>query len=1429
MAKQVTRSLILAGMLLGVQASAAYIQGDGSGGGGGAGKYMDNSQSYTKGGAGGGDNDTLTGTGDNDVIFGDGSGGGAGAWLNGEATPLQSEGGKGGSGNDVINGGAGDDIIFGDGFDGVNSRALTIPFAQYLGGAGGLGGGGGGGNAGAQQQIGSTSKGGVLGGKGGEYGNLPGQYYAPTNSTPTSDTPSLTGLAGTSDATNYYAGGGGGFGGGATETYFPAGYSYGRGGNAGVSSAIQGDTAVHTYTGTGVAYYDDILSLFKTSASSGQWLSPNLYGNTWEYGNGSDTLYGGPGFDILVGLGGNDTFEFRMSDIADDGSETDAIWDYSRYPSQSGTDTIKVYKSDDTTLFDKPNVWEKGSLAHNGTSWVFTPDPNGTSSRQTYIEEISQGVTRTQYIVLTGVLPPPSTIDLFTGEGGDNNTSRAAESFGEDTVAFVSGDSPIAAGGVATFEKLTVSIPTAQLDGGEWIDYIVIGDWDTYVDLAQDSVNQDYSETTVSGVTYTITSEIVGENRVVTFSAPGNSATLAEFNALLSNLYYSYWSTPFPDASKMLSVAVTDTNGLTTATPATLVVTKGIDTTAPQIEETNPADDSMGVATSPNNGYFWIYFDEAVNPVDGKTIKIYKADNTLLETFIIDTDAENVFMDDDNVAGIALGDLSLEYETEYYIQIEAGAFKDTSDNEFAGISNTTGWNFTTTQPPLGIWTAAENLVADAGEYGDLEYAPDGSAYVVHYYYDQGSGLAGVKKLVNGSWENVGGASVGLVSNYAFDLAVGSDNTPYVINSNNSGVQVYKPNDANSAWEVMGTDLWTSGSSFYDSISPDIEIHGSTLYAAYRFNDGGTRKTEIKSLDLSAPTPTWQSVGDAFTAYGSNDTFDLAIDSEGALYFATLYNYDLKFYKFDTNTNQWALLNSVTNAAIYQNNRPLDLKIFGTTPYIVHQDGANNNDVKISRFDTQTNEWTQLGGTIEYSYENNQVLDIAFDSEGTPYVATTLNGHPQVFKYDPDTSGWIEMDNTKSASVYDSRVDLEFDANDNPYLIGMNDNGEILYFKFEKTDNNTAPTDIAISNATIAENNSVGAAIGTLSTTDADQTAGHTFGLTCNGTNNGSFTIDGTTLKAAAVFDYESKNSYSICVRVTDDGNATYDENLTISITNVNESGEGVCGSADGATFVTAPTTGLCDNGISSQVSESVIAYSWSCAGTTVGNDTGPSANCSAVRANDADNDGEPDGNEGSGEVAITIGDSGSSSSAGTTIMIGYNATASGSSSSVAASLIVTPDSLPNTSEPTPEVVVQTLGSGMISIDSTSPGNNGYTQVVSFTLPQESTQLFTGYYKFGPTHANGSDHWYDFGTRSANMVDENKTGAGYEISNGGKTITLYLVDGKDGDDDLVADGNILDPGFPVLRSGSVTVPLFGPFGSVLLMLLFALLGYRKLKA
>ncbi len=104
------------------------------------------------------------------------------------------------------------------------------------------------------------------------------------------------------------------------------------------------------------------------------------------------------------------------------------------------------------------------------------------------------------------------------------------------------------------------------------------------------------------------------------------------------------------------------------------------------------------------------------------------------------------------------------------------------------------------------------------------------------------------------------------------------------------------------------------------------------------------------------------------------------------------------------------------------------------------------------------------------------------------------------------------------------------------------------------DINESPSALSISNQTIAENNAVGITVGTLSTTDQDTSNTFTYSLVAGtgSTDNSNFTIDGTSLKAGISFNYETKNSYSIRIRTTDQGGLSFERAFTISVTNVNE-------------------------------------------------------------------------------------------------------------------------------------------------------------------------------------------------------------------------------------------------------------------------------------
>ena len=102
--------------------------------------------------------------------------------------------------------------------------------------------------------------------------------------------------------------------------------------------------------------------------------------------------------------------------------------------------------------------------------------------------------------------------------------------------------------------------------------------------------------------------------------------------------------------------------------------------------------------------------------------------------------------------------------------------------------------------------------------------------------------------------------------------------------------------------------------------------------------------------------------------------------------------------------------------------------------------------------------------------------------------------------------------------------------------------------------NVAPINISLSASAIDENNALGAVIGTLSSTDSDNGDSHTYTLVtgAGSDDNASFSIVSNQLKAAVIFDYEIKSSYTLRIKTTDAGGLNYEKSFTITIGNVNE-------------------------------------------------------------------------------------------------------------------------------------------------------------------------------------------------------------------------------------------------------------------------------------
>ncbi len=102
--------------------------------------------------------------------------------------------------------------------------------------------------------------------------------------------------------------------------------------------------------------------------------------------------------------------------------------------------------------------------------------------------------------------------------------------------------------------------------------------------------------------------------------------------------------------------------------------------------------------------------------------------------------------------------------------------------------------------------------------------------------------------------------------------------------------------------------------------------------------------------------------------------------------------------------------------------------------------------------------------------------------------------------------------------------------------------------------NSAPTALSLSNSSVFENQPAGTLVGILSATDPDASDTFTYSLVSGSgsTDNASFSIVGDQLVTADAFDREAKPSYSVRLRVTDQGGLTFEQPFSITVNNVNE-------------------------------------------------------------------------------------------------------------------------------------------------------------------------------------------------------------------------------------------------------------------------------------
>jgi hypothetical protein len=357
----------------------------------------------------------------------------------------------------------------------------------------------------------------------------------------------------------------------------------------------------------------------------------------------------------------------------------------------------------------------------------------------------------------------------------------------------------------------------------------------------------------------------------------------------------------------------------------------------------------------------------------------------------------------------------------------------------------------------------------------------------------------------------------------------------------NGTATFSGLTATSASVVTGATISFSSSNLVGAVSSAFNISAPFIFELTTL---GTAKLETFDGMLTSATATlplgfkigsdW-SAGTIATTYaaGTSGTTGVLTSSSGG----GVYNYA----SGDTSTSTDRCLGFLNSGSF-------------TSPKTIGVAIKNSSGSVMNTLDVSWNYEKYRSGSREWKW--------SFNHGNTPTPLNSATAGDQTYPADANNTTVSNPPQSVNKTIKLSNLDIP--AGGLYYLswtltgTGGSSNGQALAIDDVSVTGsataNSAPTDIALSASSIAENNAVGDSVGTLSSNDVD--AGDTFTYTLvagtGDTDNASFNISGVWLRASAAFDFETKSSYSIRVRTTDSANNTFEKVFTVTVTDVVE-------------------------------------------------------------------------------------------------------------------------------------------------------------------------------------------------------------------------------------------------------------------------------------
>ena len=390
-----------------------------------------------------------------------------------------------------------------------------------------------------------------------------------------------------------------------------------------------------------------------------------------------------------------------------------------------------------------------------------------------------------------------------------------------------------------------------------------------------------------------------------------------------------------------------------------------------------------------------------------------------------------------------------------------------------------------------------------------------------------------------------------------DILPGSNGSAPKFLTNFNGTLYFSADDGNgfTFWKSDGTDAGTRSlgefvprESIFDP--NNLFAMGGTLYYTMVYSDFGDELWKLFEIANRAPTDirlsstqiienagantaigtlstTDPDAGDTFTytlVTGSGDADNAALNISGSSLRAT------NSFDFETKSSYTVRVRSTDQGGLFTekvftiavtnvNETPADIALTNQT--IAENAGTNATVGILSTIDPD------VGNTFTYILVNGagDTDNDVFNISGSTLRATNN------FDFETKSSYTVRVRSTDQGGLFTEKV-----------------------FTIAVTDVNESATDIDLSPKSIVENAAANATVGTLSTIDQDSgnTFTYTFATGSGDADNASFSINGSTLRATNSFDFETKSSYTVRVRSTDQGGLFIEKAITIAVTNVNE-------------------------------------------------------------------------------------------------------------------------------------------------------------------------------------------------------------------------------------------------------------------------------------